>query len=416
MTLKRYIRQLVAFSCVLLLTGCGNHTVLSSADTNLVQTDISTLTVPENVQIVGLGEASHGAHEYQTLKADVFKALVENNGCRTFIIEGDFGGALKVDAYIHGGDGTAEEAVGSIGFAIYRTEEMADLVSWMRTYNETVPEGADLHFYGMDMQRYDSSKEYLFSVLNRAAPELLEKYKTAFSALTDENRWSLSANDLEKGKEAAQELIKELDAAENTISGALAQDEFALAKECLNSIYEYCQLQAAADADYNVLRDQYMSEKVDWFLQHGPGGVLFINGHNGHIGKASTAGYTCLGELLDSSYGEAYFAIGTDAQTTTFNSQNDNGEFDVMKVSNSNDLNSQLDPTAYYYLDFSRADTDAWKEILSKEQRITALNVGIAEWQKLSKGFYTAVIVPKDTFDGMIVFGQVSPTAIITSE
>ncbi|MDD2958512.1 MAG: erythromycin esterase family protein [Lachnospiraceae bacterium] len=59
-----------------------------------------------------------------------FKALAENNGCRTFIIEGDFGGALKVDQYINGGNGTAEEVVAEIGFAIYRTHEMADLTNW----------------------------------------------------------------------------------------------------------------------------------------------------------------------------------------------------------------------------------------------------------------------------------------------
>ena len=86
-----------------LLMGCGNRTNTISIDLSALQTDISTLTVSENVQVVGLGEASHGVKEYHQMKAEVFKALVANNGCRTFIIEGDFGGALKVDDYIHGG-------------------------------------------------------------------------------------------------------------------------------------------------------------------------------------------------------------------------------------------------------------------------------------------------------------------------
>lgn len=78
----------------------------------LAQTDMGTITVPDDVLVVGLGEASHGVKEYQEMKAEVFQALVQNKGCRTFVIETDFGSALKVDAYIHGGEGTAGEAAG----------------------------------------------------------------------------------------------------------------------------------------------------------------------------------------------------------------------------------------------------------------------------------------------------------------
>ena len=62
------------------------------------------------------------------MKSDIFKALVQSNGCQTFIIEGDFGGALKVDTYINGGSGSAEEVVKEIGFSIYHTQEMVDLI------------------------------------------------------------------------------------------------------------------------------------------------------------------------------------------------------------------------------------------------------------------------------------------------
>lgn len=70
--------------------------------------------------------------------------------------------------------------------------------------------------------------------------------------------------------------------------------------------------------------------------------VLIMNGHNGHIGKTSVAGYTCLGKLLSEELGSGYYSIGTDAQKTRFNSQTDNGGFEVMEVSNANDLNSQF--------------------------------------------------------------------------
>ena len=81
------------------------------------------------------------------MKAEVFKALVKNNGCRTFVIEGDFGGGLKVDTYIHGGEGTAQEAVAELGFGIYRTKELAELADWMRSYNAEAAEGRDCLLY-----------------------------------------------------------------------------------------------------------------------------------------------------------------------------------------------------------------------------------------------------------------------------
>ena len=52
-------------------------------------------------------------------------------------LEGDYGGCEQVNRYIHGGEGTAQEAAAAIGFSIYRTEEMAELISYMRQYNES---------------------------------------------------------------------------------------------------------------------------------------------------------------------------------------------------------------------------------------------------------------------------------------
>ncbi|NUU60640.1 erythromycin esterase family protein [Paenibacillus agri] len=406
----------IATLSISLLAGCGNGAAKLPTDLSILQTDISTLTVSENVQVVGLGEASHGTKEYQQMKAEVFKALVENNGSRTFIIEGDFGGALKADAYIHGAEGSAEDVVKEIGFKIYNTQEMADLVDWMRSYNKNAPAGKDLHFYGMDIQRYDNNKEKLFSILDLAAPELSEKYKTAFLQLTDEDRLAISVEVLKKSKEDALELLKEMDTYEKDIVAIAGQTGFDFARESANTIYAYSDLLLSSNSDYNSLRDKYMSEKVSWFLRHGDGSVLFINGHNGHIGKKSVSSYTSLGEHLSNDVGDNYFAIGTDAENTEFHSQNSNGDFSVMEVENRNELNDQFDhmENKYYYMDFLKAaDDENLNRILEGKQTITTLNVGISSWQKILKHFYTTTIVPRDTFDGMIVFKKVTPSTLL---
>ena len=65
------------------------------------------------------------------------KQMKKNNGVRAFALEGDYGGCGQVNRYIHGGEGTAQEAAAAIGFSIYRTGEMAELISYMRQYNES---------------------------------------------------------------------------------------------------------------------------------------------------------------------------------------------------------------------------------------------------------------------------------------
>lgn len=400
-------------TCFTLLVGCGASAPLS-ADLSFTQAHIGTISIPTDVKVVGLGEAGHGVAEYQQMKADVFRALVENAGCHTFIIEGDFGGALKVDNYINGGDGTAEEIVGEIGFAIYKTQEMVDLISWMRSYNEhALPEEA-LHFFGMDVQRLDNNKEYLFSILDQCVPDLRKKYEKSLAKLTDENRESVNTDDLTHGKNEISKLIAEMDLMKKTIVEQSGESAFDYARECASTIYACCDL--LLSNDYNATRDKYMFEKIEWFLSHGDGSLLFINGHNGHIAKTSVAGYTCLGDLLSKNLGDGYYSIGTDAQKTLFNSQKDNGEFETMEVNNTNELNSQLEHSNmdYYFIDFDNVESnDMWQQISSGEQVITTLNVSLVGWQKLMKSMYTTEIVPKDTFDGMIIFKSVSPTTLL---
>lgn len=398
--------------CLVLLTGCGNSASFVPADMSYTQANVDTIPISSDVQVVGLGEASHGVAQYHQMKADVFKALVHNNGCRTFIIEGDFGGALKVDNYINGGDGSAEEAASEIGFTIYRTQEMADLIEWMRSYNDTASSGEALHYYGMDVQGFDNNKAYLFSVLEQTVPELSAEYSESLAQLTDENRYNLDKTTLSNAKEAVSKLMNKMDAARADITELSGESTFDFARECANTIYAFCDVQLSDS--YNATRDQYMYEKVDWFLQHGDGSILFINGHNGHIGK-TFAGYTCLGELLSKNLGNGYYAIGTDARITRFNSTKKGG-FEVVEVSNSNDLNSQLADAGNncYFIDFTSAQSDeTWKQILNSEQTITTLNVSLSGMLKIVKFAYTTKVIPQSTYDGMIVFRTVTPSTII---
>src|SRR5690242_13046611 len=43
--------------------------------------------IPDNIQVIGLGEVTHGGHEVPQVKAKIFQFLVEKKGHRTLLFE-----------------------------------------------------------------------------------------------------------------------------------------------------------------------------------------------------------------------------------------------------------------------------------------------------------------------------------------
>ncbi|MBQ3973746.1 MAG: erythromycin esterase family protein, partial [Lachnospiraceae bacterium] len=135
---KKKKRGLIVFLCILLILGglglvwsrfggFGTGKSADPAEFAAYADSIEDMEIPEGTRIIALGEATHGNREFQQLKKDVFEQMVRKYKVRAFALEGDFGGCEYVNRYIHTGEGTAEEAAAAIGFAIYRTKEMADL-------------------------------------------------------------------------------------------------------------------------------------------------------------------------------------------------------------------------------------------------------------------------------------------------
>lgn len=141
------------------------------------------IVISSDKRIIALGEATHGNKEFQELKLSIFKKLVEENGVRAFAIEGDFGGCLEVNEYIHGGSGSALEAVKKIGFKIYQTKEMMNLIDYMRDYNMSHLDD-DIRFYGFDMQRTEYlDKEYSDEDINLYLKEIKRQNKEVDNSL-----------------------------------------------------------------------------------------------------------------------------------------------------------------------------------------------------------------------------------------
>lgn len=264
-------------------------------------TGVFDINIPDEVQVIALGEATHGNREFQNLKLDVFKTTVEKYGVRAFALEADFGGCEAVNRYIHGEGDSAEKALSATGFAIYRTDEMKALIEWMRAYNKTAAEGEDLRFYGFDMEQYAYSYRYLAEALENAGIKNGE-----FDKMWDSEKNAYSESFDSKTR---AEIIRSVE--DSLSSGDAKAIHFA------DSLLQNIELGKHINdsAELNEQRDRMMAENVMWILhceQSRNSGKILISGHNNHIMKCENAGSPVTGSILSSELKSGYFAIGTD--------------------------------------------------------------------------------------------------------
>ena len=269
--------------------------------------NISYITIPDSVRIIALGEATHGNIEFQQLKLDVFKLMVEKYGVRAFALEGDYGGCEAVNRYIHGGAGTAQEAAAAIGFPIYRTEQMAQLIDWMRNYNATATEGEDLRFYGFDMQIYEKNYKYLLEAVKTYAVRTAELEKL-WDKSEDKYSASYTADQKAKVIEKVRQDLLQLN--DSTTAQAVHFADILLQNIALGKVIDDM-------LKGNALRDSLMFVNTHWIMEQEEArgnACIFISAHNGHIERRHDYGTLgkAMGALLANELGKAYFAIGTD--------------------------------------------------------------------------------------------------------
>lgn len=410
--MKRVIISIMTLSvCVFALS--GSVQAKGTMDISEYLQPIDTIHVNDNVKIVGLGEATHGNKEFQLLKKDVFEALVNHNSCRIFALEGDFGGCAKVNDYIQGADGTAREVVSEIGFAIYRTKEMEELIQWMHDYNQNAKENEKLKFYGFDMQRYDNSKEFLFMYLNKVDHSLSDKYRKLLADLNDETVYNQDKVKIKKALSSIEELMNTLTAQKDNYIAQTSEKEYQFAYQCAQSIKENATLQGT-DANYSQTRDGYMKNKIDWVLSYENNQIVFITGHNGHIEKSSAAsGYFSMGKRLADSYGDKYYAIGTDFLKSTFNAVTSSGKAKVMTIQHSNTLTELFagSNNNINFVDFAAAGKNPQiDKILHSTQTMGNIGAEFNDWQKISKLFYTLKMEPARAYNALIFVDTATPS------
>lgn len=381
---------------------------------------VTEINIPDSARIVALGEASHGNIEFQELKLTVLQNLVQNYGYCAFGLELDFGESLAINDYIQGGEGVVQDLVSQMSFPIYHTEQIVELVEWMRSYNESASAESKIRFYGFDMQNTQASADYLIKFCKDRSISGIDDVLDTLTPLTDVGA--------EMDEESAFALKQNLEIIAATLEKYKAEEldlQYESALQATNTLHQAMASFEVHGEKYYDYRDGCMAQNVSWILNLEDAigsGKIMIAAHNGHVTKSWSDNTMTMGRYLEQEYKDAYYGIGTDFFTADININTSSMVDD--KPSRGNHHFCSADPLAYqarsmpdkmYYLDFSKVteeSSDLYKQIHTDTPMANIGEGYMWVWYLFPDSVYRPAQTPVDMYDSMIYVYKAHPISV----
>lgn len=128
-------------------------------------------TIVGLARIVGMGEATHGSKEFTLIRHRMLKFLVEKMGFNGLILETPQQNAKAIDSYIKTGKGDPKELLSELGYWVHNTQEMLNVIEWMRRHNVQNP-SKPIAFIGCDIPIADERRYGGYSVRDEAMADI----------------------------------------------------------------------------------------------------------------------------------------------------------------------------------------------------------------------------------------------------
>lgn len=297
-------------------------TALSSTDPDASASELEPLhAVVGDASVVGLGESTHGSHEQFEIKHRMIRFLVEEMGFRTVGFEADFASGVMIDRYVLSGEGDPRQLVAQLSSPFWATEEILDLVEWMRSYNETHDD--PVRFFGTDLlQLRQLSFDEVTAFVGEVAPERLGELDGYLEpvALRGESfeqfGWYFGLSDSEQA-----ELIGSAQAVSDLVAGLPPEGDpvvRAYAEQHARAIVGWYE-NFANDTEFRAGRELFIADSIEWWQQLTGDSVAYWAA-NAHTSAAGTSSYenpeeeqagTFAGGHLERRLGTGYVSIGT---------------------------------------------------------------------------------------------------------
>ena len=274
-----------------------------------------------DARIVALGENTHGTSEVFKMKHRLVEYLSSEMGFTIFSIEANMPEAYRINEYVLHGKGDARKLLSGMYFWTWNTQEVLDMMEWMRKFN--AEKKGTIQFTGFDMQFYPVAMENLVNFAEKYGDEL--KLEVDSLSLLMENV-PFQKQYREVNKEELQTCLQKCNEIHSYLKQHLSNDaqvsqaEVNWALQNLRIIQQFLELKENASGDY-TFRDKCMAENVSWILDSNPGSKIILWAHNGHIYYQKGA----MGRFLSDQFGDDYYAIGFLSGSGTYTAVKKNG-------------------------------------------------------------------------------------------
>ncbi len=268
-----------------------------------------------NARIVAMGEATHGTREFFQLKHRMLEFLVEKKGFTVFGIEANWPESLAINDYVLNGTGDATEALDSLYFWTWNTDEVLDMIRWMRKYNQDPKHTNKVKFFGFDMQVAHVAVRNAERYLEKVDPGEAKVASTVLAPLSDADRERESASKSryfwQKTGEMIESLLAWLELRKKVYVEASSLKEWTLARHNLEIVRQAVEMHSVDRSGNFSPRDQAMAANVEWILdQEGPESKIMLWAHNGHVSTAPLGDGQSMGTVLRKTYGEKMVVCG----------------------------------------------------------------------------------------------------------
>lgn len=102
--------------------------------------------------VLGLGEASHGTHEFYVQKGRIARYLIGQLNYKSIAFEMPSYFMDPINHCLHGGSGNLKELMRKL--ALYNTTEIYRLFDWIKDYNAEHPPDQQVNVFGFDSEEY----------------------------------------------------------------------------------------------------------------------------------------------------------------------------------------------------------------------------------------------------------------------
>jgi erythromycin esterase-like protein/ADP-ribose pyrophosphatase YjhB (NUDIX family) len=249
-------------------------------------------------RLVALGEATHGTHEFFQVKQRLVQFLVEEMGFNTVALEANWPEVNRLNAYVHTGQGDPAELLKALG--MFDTQELLDLIEWMRVYDENPRHTSKISFYGFDMQSDQLARDTIAAYLGNVDPS------AARQVADDYDCYPEASPACQQKLQAAYDL---LDRRQVDYIAQSSPEAFAEALQSARLVVQ--QSDYASHNNNGPVRDRYLAENVEWLLeQAGPDAKMVLWAHNGHVSVSRDESLQSMGYYLRQRYGQQLVVFG----------------------------------------------------------------------------------------------------------